>query len=292
MNAQDHGHEHEHDPERDHHAPPRESEHDHERMRGESLHGDASVAQRAPDDPGRGADTHHLFRAAATGRADVVGTAGMGVLQRTVGNAALGPMMQRSRAGTPEQSEDEPRSPVHDVISSGGGTPLDTETRTDLEGRMGADFSDVRIHNDSSAHESAKGVGAHAYTVGNNVVFQRDAYDPSSPQGRTTLAHELTHVIQQRNGPVEGTEAPGGIRVSDPSDRFEREAVTNADRVLSDPAPARTAASVSPTAAPAAAAVQRTATEDEDEQPADVQGSFVQRAEEKSPEEEEEAPPA
>ncbi|MFE9816066.1 DUF4157 domain-containing protein [Streptomyces sp. NPDC005773] len=255
MNAQDHSQQYE----QDHHGPTRESEHEH-------LHGEASAAS----------DTHHVFRAAATGRADVLGTAGMGVLQRSVGNAALGPMIQRSRAGTPEQSDDEPRSPVHDVISSGGGAPLDTETRTDLEARMGADFSDVRIHNDSSAHESAKGVGAHAYTVGNNVVFQRDAYDPSSPQGRTTLAHELTHVIQQRSGPVEGTEAPGGIRVSDPSDRFEREAVTNADRVLSDPAPA----------------VQRAATEDEDEQPADVQGSFVQRAQEKSAEEEEEAPPA
>ncbi|WP_328897847.1 eCIS core domain-containing protein [Streptomyces sp. NBC_00236] len=259
MNAQDHSQRYE----QDHHGPTRESEHEH-------LHGEASAAS----------DTHHVFRAAATGRADVLGTAGMGVLQRSVGNAALGPMIQRSRAGTPEQSDDEPRSPVHDVISSGGGAPLDTETRTDLEARMGADFSDVRIHNDSSAHESAKGVGAHAYTVGNNVVFQRDAYDPSSPQGRTTLAHELTHVIQQRSGPVEGTEAPGGIRVSDPSDRFEREAVTNADRVLSDPAPA------------AAPAVQRAATEDEDEQPADVQGSFVQRAQEKSAEEEEEAPPA
>ncbi|WRZ79131.1 DUF4157 domain-containing protein [Streptomyces sp. NBC_01022] len=293
MNAQDHGHEHEQDPERDHHhAPPRESEYGHERMQGEHLHGEASVAQRSPDARVPGADTHHLFRAAATGRADVVGTAGMGVLQRSIGNAALGPMIQRSRAGAPEQSEEEQRSPVHDVISSGGGTPLDTETRTDLEGRMGADFSDVRIHNDSSAHESAKGVGAHAYTVGNNVVFQRDAYDPSSPQGRTTLAHELTHVIQQRSGPVEGTEAPGGIRVSDPSDRFEREAVTNADRVLSDPAPTPAAASVPPSGAFAAPAVQRAATEDEDEQPADVQGSFVQRAEEKSPEDEDEAPPA
>ncbi|NEE20852.1 hypothetical protein G3M58_82140, partial [Streptomyces sp. SID7499] len=106
---------------------------------------------------------------------------------------------------------------------------------------------------------------------------------------------------------VEGTEAPGGIRVSDPSDRFEREAVANADRVLSDPAPAPetvpdavAAAPVSATApttasaAPAVSAVQRAATEDEDEQPADVQGSFVQRAAEKKPgeEEEEETPPA
>ncbi|MEU2025490.1 DUF4157 domain-containing protein [Streptomyces sp. NPDC016469] len=273
MNAQDHEHEHEH------HVKPVE---DHERLPAGPPH-DATAEAPA------GSDAHHLFRAAATGRTDVVGTAGMGVLQRTVGNAALGPVLQRARAAAPEQAE-EPRSPVHDVISSGGGTPLDTETRVDLENRMGADFSDVRIHNDSAAHESAKGVGAHAYTVGNNVVFQRDAYDPSSPQGRTTLAHELTHVIQQRSGPVEGTEAPGGIRVSDPSDRFEREAVANADRVLSGPAPAAPAA---PTAAPSAApAVQRAATEDEDEQPADVQGSFVQRAEEKNPEEEEETPPA
>ncbi|TRV80668.1 DUF4157 domain-containing protein [Streptomyces sp. 130] len=279
VNAQDHDHEHEH------HVKPPEAGRDHMRLPAGPPH-DATAEAPA------GSDAHHLFRAAATGRTDVVGRSGMGVLQRTVGNAALGPVIQRARAAAPEQAEEaEPRSPVHDVISSGGGTPLDTETRTDLENRMGADFSDVRIHNDAAAHESAKGVGAHAYTVGNNVVFQRDAYDPSSPQGRTTLAHELTHVIQQRSGPVEGTEAPGGIRVSDPSDRFEREAVANADRVLSDPAPAATpaASAAAPSAAPA---VQRAATEDEDEQPADVQGSFVQRAEEKNPEEEEADPPA
>ncbi|WP_328903916.1 DUF4157 domain-containing protein [Streptomyces sp. NBC_00441] len=278
VNAQDHDHEHEH------HVKPPETGEDHERLPAGHLHDATAEAPAA-------SGAHHLFRAAATGRTDVLGTSGMGVLQRTVGNAALGPVIQRARAAAPERAEEaESRSPVHDVVSSGGGTPLDTDTRADLEHRMGADFSDVRIHNDSAAHESAKGVGAHAYTVGNNVVFQRDAYDPSSPQGRTTLAHELTHVIQQRSGPVEGTEAPGGIRVSDPSDRFEREAVANADRVLSDPAPAPRA---EPTAAPSGApAVQRAATEDEDEQPADVQGSFVQRAEEKNPEEEEEAPPA
>ncbi|MFC8535546.1 DUF4157 domain-containing protein [Streptomyces sp. NPDC057249] len=278
VDAHDHDHEHEH------HVKPPETGEEHERLPAGPPH-DATTEAPVTS------DNHHLFRAAATGRTDVVGTTGMGVLQRTVGNAALGPVIQRARAAAPDRAEEaESRSPVHDVISSGGGTPLDTETRVDLENRMGADFSDVRIHNDSAAHESAKGVGAHAYTVGNNVVFQRDAYDPSSPQGRTTLAHELTHVIQQRSGPVEGTEAPGGIRVSDPSDRFEREAVANADRVLSDPAPSTPAA---PAAAPSAApAVQRAATEDEDEQPADVQGSFVQRAEEKNPEEEEEAPPA
>ncbi|MFF8500687.1 DUF4157 domain-containing protein [Streptomyces anulatus] len=296
-----------HDIEQEHHEPHGSGGHHGHGEWGQAHERDEQRGETAAEAPGE--QDHHVFRAAAAGRADVVGAAGMGLLQRTAGNGALGAMVQRARSGAAapaaEQAEEpgqtgqaeEQRSPVHDVISSGG-SPLDTDTRTDMENRMGADFSDVRVHHDSAAHESAKGVGAHAYTVGNNVVFQRDAYDPGSPQGRTTLAHELTHVIQQRNGPVEGTEAPGGIRVSDPSDRFEREAVANADRVLSDPAPETTPApaTVAPVSAPAptASAVQRAATEDEDEQPADVQGSFVQRAAEKKPgeEEEEEAPPA
>ncbi|WP_260614584.1 DUF4157 domain-containing protein, partial [Streptomyces sp. WAC02707] len=56
---------------------------------------------------------------------------------------------------------------------------------------------------------------------------------------RHTLAHELTHVIQQRRGPVAGTDDGGGLRISDPSDRYEREAEANATRVMSRPAPDR-----------------------------------------------------
>ena len=102
---------------------------------------------------------------------------------------------------------------MHDVVNSGG-RPLEPEVRRDMESRLGHDFSDVRVHDDSAAAASATAVNAHAYTVGSNVVFQRDKYDPSSTEGRTTLAHELTHVVQQRSGPVDGTSAPGGIKVS------------------------------------------------------------------------------
>ncbi|MFJ5708025.1 DUF4157 domain-containing protein [Streptomyces sp. NPDC093105] len=269
MSVYDHDHDHEHD-------------HEHHQEHAPEQAGDDRLRDDRAQDGGPGAA--RLFEAAATGRTDVVGASGLGALQRAVGNGAVGAMVQRSRSAAPEDgaaAEEGARSPVHDVLASGGGQPLDSATRGDMEARMGADFSDVRIHTDAAADASAKGIGAHAYTVGNNVVFQREAYDPASPQGRTTLAHELTHVIQQRSGPVEGTEAPGGIRVSDPSDRFEREAVSNAERVMAEPA------------APSAPApsVQRSATEDEDEQPADVQGSFVQRAAEGGAEEEE-APPA
>ena len=141
---------------------------------------------------------------------------------------------------------------MHDVVASGGGRPLEPEVRADMESRLGHDFGDVRVHDGAAAHDSAKAVQAHAYTVGSNVVFQRDAYDPGSDAGRLTLAHELTHVVQQRNGPVDGTPAAGGIRVSDPGDRFEREATANAERAMA--APVTTAV---PAAAPAA--VQRQA---------------------------------
>ncbi|MFK4188757.1 DUF4157 domain-containing protein [Streptomyces sparsogenes] len=266
MRTPDHGHEHEHD----------------------------EVFQtRQRTDLQQPADLPHLLKAVATGHTKVIGRSGMGALQRTVGNAALGSAIQRDRDPAAQDPAlapdgDERRSSVHDVISSGGGQSLDSDVRTDMETRLGADFSGVRVHTDSAAHESAKEVGARAYTVGENVVFQRDAYDPASHQGRTTLAHELTHVIQQRSGPVDGTEAPGGIRVSDPSDRFEQEASANAERAMATPAPAPAPAEV-PAPARSAAPVQRQA-EDEDEEPADVQGSFVQRAAEEAEEEEESAP--
>ncbi|HEY5835582.1 DUF4157 domain-containing protein [Streptomyces sp.] len=173
-----------------------------------------------------------LMKAAAGGRADVLGTSGLLRLQRSLGNSAVGAALAEQR----EEQHGE-RSPVHDVVGSGG-RPLEPEVRADMEARLGHDFGDVRVHTDAAAHESATAVNAHAYTVGSHLVFQRDAYDPGSHQGRTTLAHELTHVAQQRSGPVDGTEAAGGIKVSDPSDRFEREAVATAERAMAAPAPA------------------------------------------------------
>ena len=196
-----------------------------------------------------------LGRAASAGRADAAGVRGMLHLQRQVGNAGTAAMLE------------EERSPVHDVVASGG-EALDRETRADMESTLGHDFSDVRIHRDAAAHQSAAAVQARAYTVGSHVVFQRDAYDPSSTTGRHTLAHELSHVVQQRSGPVDGTEAPGGIRVSDPSDRYEREASRIADQALARPA-----------VAAGAAAVQRAEASEEEVQ------TYVQRAE--APEEEE-----
>ncbi|WP_052397626.1 DUF4157 domain-containing protein [Streptomyces sp. NRRL F-5123] len=138
-------------------------------------------------------------------------------LQRTAGNAAVVQMLQRSgRAGD---------TPVHDVLRTGG-QPLGDATRTEMEARLGADFSDVRVHTDAAARASAADLGARAYTSGNHIVIGDGGSD------KHTLAHELTHVLQQRQGPVAGTDDGSGLKVSDPSDRFERAAEANATHVM------------------------------------------------------------
>jgi len=164
-------------------------------------------------------------------------------LQSTIGNAAVVQMLRRAappgargqhrhatdgtrqRTGHPVQ-----RSAVHDVLRAGG-RPLDDGIRTEMEARLGADFSDVRIHTDSAARASAAEIGARAYTSGDHVVIGAGGAD------KHTLAHELTHVIQQRSGPVAGTDHGDGLTVSDPNDRFERAAEANARQVTSGAQP-------------------------------------------------------
>jgi hypothetical protein len=85
---------------------------------------------------------------------------------------------------------------VHEVLSSPG-QPLDSATRGFMGPRFGHDFSQVRVHTDARAAESAEAVNARAYTVANNIAFRRGEYAPETLAGRRLLAHELTHVIQQ-----------------------------------------------------------------------------------------------
>ncbi|MET8975478.1 DUF4157 domain-containing protein [Streptomyces sp. NPDC004539] len=120
------------------------------------------------------------------------------------------------------------RSTVPDVLRSAG-RPLAGPVRAEMEQRLGTDFSDVRVHEGVAAQRSAAEVGARAYTSGHHVVIGDGGGD------RHTLAHELVHVVQQRSGPVPGTDDGSGLSVSDPSDRFEREAEATARRVMSGP---------------------------------------------------------
>ncbi|MFA5326310.1 MAG: DUF4157 domain-containing protein [Prolixibacteraceae bacterium] len=79
----------------------------------------------------------------------------------------------------------------------GKGNPISADANAFFSSRMGYDFSDVKVHTDKEAADSAKDLNAKAYTVKNNIVFNEGQYNPESTEGKRLMAHELTHVVQQ-----------------------------------------------------------------------------------------------
>jgi len=106
---------------------------------------------------------------------------------------------------------------VHDVLCSPG-KPLEPSTRAFMEPRFGHDFSQVRVHTGPQVAESATSVRARAFTFGNHVVFAPGEYQPLTRVGKSLLAHELTHFVQQSNG------IQAKLAVSQPGDPYELEA--------------------------------------------------------------------
>ncbi|NJM59163.1 MAG: DUF4157 domain-containing protein [Oscillatoriales cyanobacterium RU_3_3] len=106
---------------------------------------------------------------------------------------SIAPLQRRSSA---EQISQVP--PIVTEVLNSPSQPLDAETRRFMEPRFGHDFSQVRVHADDRADESSRAIGAIAYTVQNQIAFAHGNYAPESARGRQLLAHELTHVVQQR----------------------------------------------------------------------------------------------
>jgi hypothetical protein len=94
---------------------------------------------------------------------------------------------------------------------AGGGTPLPADLRTLMESLLGNDFAGVRVHETPYA----QAIGARAFTRGNDLYFAPGAYDPASSHGRELIGHELTHVVQQRQGRVPVTSQVGGAPAND-----------------------------------------------------------------------------
>jgi len=114
---------------------------------------------------------------------------------------------------------------VHDVLRSHG-RPLEPHVREQMEGRFGYDFARVRVHADATAAQSARTVGALAYAVGHDIVFAPAQYAPGTVSGRRLLAHELAHVVQQREA---APPAGSGLELLPSEDPGEREAERAAD---------------------------------------------------------------
>ncbi len=123
-----------------------------------------------------------------------------------VGSAQSGPMAQG-----------EPSATVAGDAVKEPGQPLDEMTRESMESQFGSDFANVRVHADSNAAGSARGLNARAFTTGDHIVFGKGEYSPTSSSGRWLLAHELAHVVQQSRAPSRSQGFAGSLsRVPSP----------------------------------------------------------------------------
>jgi hypothetical protein len=103
-----------------------------------------------------------------------------------------------------------------DRALNSSGQPLEPATRAFMEPRFNHDFGKVRVHNDDAASASARSLNARAYTLGHDIVFGAGEYTPRTDQGQRLLAHELTHVVQQDSGGMQGS-GPAFIQRAAPS---------------------------------------------------------------------------
>jgi hypothetical protein len=143
-------------------------------------------------------------------------------LASSIGNAA---MARFAESGSGLMPGGTVHPDVQAAISSrrGAGSALDPGARTRIGSALGDSFSDVRVHSDSTADTLARSVEARAFTVGSDVFFASGQYQPGTASGDQLLAHELTHVVQQR-----GASTGGPLRVTDAGGPDEVEAESSA----------------------------------------------------------------
>lgn len=128
-------------------------------------------------------------------------------------------LQRRARPGAPSDG-----AGGASALPTSPGRPLDGMTRRFFERRFGHGFGDVRVHDDARAAAAAREADALAFTCGRDIVFAAGRYEPAAPHGLRLLAHELTHVVQQRTGLAAARDS----RHDDPA---EHEAERNAERL-------------------------------------------------------------
>ena len=147
-------------------------------------------------------------------------TASIGALHRWAGNRAVTALLHASPRDTlhAHALAAPPASVAVRDVTRSPGEPLDVDTRTRMERELGQELGSVRIHRGAEAARSAESLDALAFTTGSRIVFGAGRYAPSTPEGHRLLAHELAHVIQQRDA------SRTVARVSPTHDAFEHSA--------------------------------------------------------------------
>jgi hypothetical protein len=145
----------------------------------------------------------------------------------SVGNQAFG-ALARQGGGILPDGRAHPDVEATIAQTRGGGNSLDPGVASKVGPSLGDNLSDVRVHTDDTADSLANSVSAKAFTTGNDVYFAKDQYNPGSSEGDHLLAHELSHVVQQRGAPTSGP-----LQVSMPGDALENEADQAAGKATS-----------------------------------------------------------
>jgi hypothetical protein len=143
--------------------------------------------------------------------------------QQTVGNQVVQRALDKDpkrESSTDEQGNLLPE--LSDAINQarGSGTPLPGELQSEAKKSLGRSFKDVRLHTDEQADQISRRISARAFTIGKDIFFKKGAYSPGSSQGRETLIHELTHVVQQSGGKG----SSGTLKLGDPGSAMEQQA--------------------------------------------------------------------
>jgi hypothetical protein len=154
-------------------------------------------------------------------------------MQQSHGNRAVMRLVAQLQRGEIDDGG-EVSSDVEEGIraSRSGGQALDNQVGPKMSQAFRTDFGDVRLHTDVRADRLSRALNAYAFTTGRDVFFRGGMYQPGSSSGGKLLAHELTHVVQQRGGVVQGK-----LTVGRPDDAYEQEADQVADQVARSPDP-------------------------------------------------------
>ncbi|CAG1003721.1 hypothetical protein MYXO_03228 [Myxococcaceae bacterium] len=170
------------------------------------------------------ADTHASLLNRATDHRPSRAAPSLLQLQRQYGNRYVQRVVARARNSNGEIAPE-----VEQAIEGarGSGHALDSGTRVPMESAFGTDFGGVKVHTDSRADSLNRALSARAFTTGQDIFFSQGEYHPGNSSGRELLAHELTHVVQQSQIPIQRKLTLGG-----PGDQYEQEADYTAKQVM------------------------------------------------------------
>ena len=170
---------------------------------------------------------------------DTASAAGLATLQQQVGNRAVQRLVAQRSDDRIAQTGGQLGEEVVERIerTRGGGQPLEEGMQQQMGEATGQDFRNVRVHTDAEANQISRQLDARAFTAGQDIFFREGEYSPRSTGGQELIAHEMTHVVQQKEGRVR--HSGSGVTVNAPDDAHERQADRVAKQVVSPPAQTR-----------------------------------------------------